>query len=171
MWIRFHEKWVGRRSKESFSRAGSRKDSVISFKIALDVPEEHCHINLVRQIGRSLLEHGNTSPQDIDDVEIVLGELCSNVTRHARSEAGHYQVCLEHHGDHVVVTVADKGCGFDVQHVPPVGTPRPEDDGTLRIGGFGLQLVTMLTDQVEFSPNHPTGSTVRAKRSLQPPQP
>jgi len=123
---------------------------------------------MVRQIGRTVLEHHRAAEQDIHDVEIVVGELCANVTRHARSAAGRYRVTLEHHADHVVLEVADGGRGFDPQSVPPVGEPRQEADGTLRHGGFGLHLVRSLTDRVDIVPSRLNGTKVRAEKRLTP---
>ena len=60
----------------------------MSMKITLEVPEDESLVPMIRQIGRTLLEHWNAAPTDIDDIEVVLGELCSNVLRHARSQVG-----------------------------------------------------------------------------------
>ena len=94
------------------------------------------------------------------------GEPCANVTHHARSEAGCYQVTLEHRGNHVVLVVADSGHGFDPEDVPPVGTERRTVDGPVRHSGFGPHLVGALMDDVTFSPTEPTGTTVCTRKRL-----
>lgn len=132
----------------------------------LDVPEDHSVIAIIRQTARAFMEYRQAASQDVEDVETLLGELCSNVTRHARSEAGHFRVTLEHHGDHVMVIVTDFGKGMERTGVPAVGTLRVDADGTERFGGFGLLLVESLADRVEFSQSRPMGTTVRADRSL-----
>ena len=136
-------------------------------KIALDVPEDHSYIRMIRQIGRALLAHHLASEQDIDDLEVVVGELCANVTRHARSASGCYHVSLEHHGDHVVLIVRDEGQGFDPQTTAPVGTERQDEGGPVRHGGYGLHLVGTLTDRMVIHSSSPTGTTVRAEKFLQ----
>jgi len=135
-------------------------------QIALIVPEDHAFIAMVREMGRTLLAHHAASAQDIDDLEAVLGELCANVTRHARSEDGCYSVTLEHHGDRVVLTVADQGRGFDPDQVLPVGSPRVDEDGAVRHGGYGLHLVDSLVDSLEFQRSEPCGTTVRAEKRM-----
>ena len=144
--------------------SGAERGGGLTVKIALDVPEEHSYIGMVRQIGRTLLEHHRVTAQDIDDLEIIVGELCSNVTRHARSEVGSYQVILEHHDTHVVLEVVDQGEGFDPQGLPPVGEPREDEDGGFRHGGFGLHLVRTLTDRVDIEHARPYGTTVRVEK-------
>lgn len=71
----------------------------MSSQIALVIPEEHAFTGMVRERGRTLLTHHTASAQDIDDLTAVVGELCANVSRHARPESGYYRVTLEHGGD------------------------------------------------------------------------
>ena len=138
----------------------------MSIKITLEVPEDERLVPMIRQVSRTLLEHRNAAPTDIEDIEVVLGELCSNVLRHARSQVGGYQVTLEHDGEHVVVTVTDHGAGLKRETVRPVGEAREEEDGSERFGGFGLQIVESLTDRVEYGLSDPQGTTVRAEKRL-----
>ncbi|MDQ2798409.1 MAG: ATP-binding protein [Armatimonadota bacterium] len=135
-------------------------------RIALDVPEDHAYVRMIRQIGRTLLEEHQASAEDIDELELIVGELCSNVTRHAHSESGCYHVALEHHGDHIVVLVIDQGQGFDRHHLPAVGSPLRDEDGTLRHGGFGLHLLDRITDRMDIRHSEPKGMTVRAEKWL-----
>lgn len=107
--------------------------------------------------------------RDVEDTEVVIGELCGNAARHARSESGWYHCTIEHHGDHVVVIVADQGTGFDPEGVASVGAVRQDTDGSERHGGFGLLLVKRLTDQVEFNRSEPQGTTVRVEKYLHTP--
>ena len=102
----------------------------------------------------------------MDDVEAVVGELCANVTRHAHSESGFFHVTLEHHGDHVVLVVADEGHGFDPASLSAVGSERPDETGSVRHGGYGLHLVNTLMDGLEFQTGRPKGMTVRTHKRL-----
>ena len=139
----------------------------MNLKITLDVPEEEAHLRVIRKIGRTLLEHHDCTAQEADDLELILGELCSNVIRHARSEEGRYHLELECHGDHVVIAVVDRGLGFKADKVPAMGTLRPDRDHTDRYGGFGLHLVCGLSDQVDIQPSQPKGTMVRVLKRLQ----
>ena len=132
-------------------------------KIALDVPEDTAYIGKVRQMGRTMLEHHATA-QVLDDIELVIGELCSNVTRHARSERGCYRVEMEHRADRFIMLVADEGQGFVAHQFSPMGTLTVAEDGTERYGGFGLHLVDSLTDSLEIGDNQPHGTTVRVEK-------
>lgn len=134
-------------------------------KIALDVPEDAAYIGVVRQMGRTLLEHHATA-QILDDIELVIGELCSNVTRHARSERGCYRVEMEHRADRFIMLVADEGQGFTAREFSPMGTLTVAEDGSERYGGFGLHLVDSLTDSLVIGDNLPRGTTVRIEKTV-----
>jgi len=136
-------------------------------RLTLDLPEERAYIKIIRLLGRTLLEHLNVLEQDVDEVEVIVGELCANVIRHAHSVEGRFRVVLEYLADRVVIQVEDKGPGFARDAVAPVGAERPDFDGTpVRIGGYGLRLVELLSDQVEFHTASPNGTIVRAERCL-----
>ena len=142
----------------------------MTVRIALDVPEESRYIGMVRKTARMLLEHHRAAEQDIADLEIVVGELCANVTRHAKSETGCFRVEIEHHASHpvshVVLLVKDQGQGFDPDSAPPVGEARLDTDGELRYGGFGLHLVRTLADHVEIQVAPACGTAVRVQKQL-----
>ena len=139
-------------------------------KLSLDLPENEAYVRITRLLGRTLLEHLGVVEKDIDDIELVVGELCTNVVRHARSEQGVFRVVLEYHSDRITVSVQDKGKGFSFRSVPGDGDMGSERDDTLlggeRYGGFGLHLVNMLADQLEFHRTDPEGATVRAEKRL-----
>ena len=143
-------------------------DMTTRMKITLEVPEGRRFVPMVREIARTLLKHYDASRADINGIEVILGELCSNVTKHAQSGAGCYLVTLEHHADHAVVIVTDTGPGLNRDQVAEVGTARKDEDGSERFGGFGLQIVESLADQVEYGKTDPQGTTVQAKMRWTP---
>lgn len=135
-------------------------------KLSLDLPDDGSYVALTRQFGRGLLEYLQVVPEDIADVETIVTELVANVIRHAQSAAGRFQVLLEYYADHVVVTVVDTGQGFTFRDVPEVGSARPDVDGGERLGGFGLPLLKLMSDKLQFSRTDPHGTTVRAEKHL-----
>ncbi len=136
-------------------------------KLSMDLPEDQNYMRLTRLLGRTLLEHLQADEQDMVDLELMLGELCSNVIRHAHTCDGRFLVALEYYADRVVVTVEDQGPGFSFKAVPEVGSLRADNQaGGQRIGGFGLQLIEALADQIDFHRTDPHGTTVRAEKRL-----
>ena len=135
-------------------------------KVALDLPEDESNVRMARRMGRLLLEEQAVPEPVIDDIELVLGELCTNVIRHARSHAGQFQVALEYLPDCVVITVSDRGQGFSTNDLPAPGSVRPDVGGQKRVGGFGLPIVERLSDKLDFHAAHPQGTIVRVEKRL-----
>jgi anti-sigma regulatory factor (Ser/Thr protein kinase) len=123
------------------------------------------HLQTVRHVAADLLRSFAVSAQDIDDIEALVGEIATNAVRHAQSHDG-YRLVLELTDDTAVVTVSDRGVGFSRKRVSGPGTLRPDSNGDERVGGWGLPLVEMLADHVEYVPQEPRGTTVRAKKRL-----
>lgn len=133
-------------------------------RLSLDLPEDESLTSMVRHLSRSVLDTFHVSKKDIDDLEYVIGELSTNAVRHGEDLS--YTIDLELHPDRAVVTVVDKGKGFSFANVPLPGTARVDESGGERIGGWGLPLVRMLADKVEFFRTDPHGTTVRAEKIL-----
>ena len=136
-------------------------------KVSLDLPGDGTYLRIARRVGHTLLEDIGVIDRDIADIEFIVGELCTNVVRHAQTlEDGRFLVTLEYHADKVVVLVEDTGIGFPFKDVREVGSARPDRDGSERLGGFGLELVRKMADQIEFRRSDPQGTTVAAEKAL-----
>ena len=136
-------------------------------KVSLDLPGDGTYLRIARRVGHTLLEDMGVVDVDIDDIEFIVGELCTNVVRHAQAlEDGRFMVNLEYHADKIVVVVEDRGVGLPFKDVREVGSARPDLDGGERLGGFGLDLVRKMADQIEFRRSDPHGTTVTAEKTL-----
>lgn len=134
--------------------------------LSLDLPEDGYYLRIARLLSRTLLEHLKVVERDIDDVEIVIGELCANVLRHAESDDGRFRVTLEYYDNRIEIAVEDKGHGFLLSSVAPVGSEREDFHGGRRMGGYGMALIQSLSDRVEFRPTDPHGTTASATKTL-----
>jgi len=126
-------------------------------RLTWDLPAEAEHVRLCRRLVRTTLQHLNIGDREIAELELTIGELCSNVIRHARlSPDKTFLVELEIRDDAAEVSVTDMGIGFT-----PALTeePTPTDSG-----GLGLWLVEQLTDRLEFQRADGDGTVVRALR-------
>jgi anti-sigma regulatory factor (Ser/Thr protein kinase) len=112
---------------------------------------------------RRFLEGGGVPQTAAEDIEFVVGELCSNAVRHAAGRApARYVLAVDLYIDRVVVTVKDGGPGFSPDGLPAPGTARPDGAGGVRIGGLGIPMVARLTESLEFFPLSPSGTLARA---------
>ena len=136
-------------------------------RISLDLPGDGTYLRIARRIGHTLMEDLGVVPQDITDIEFIIGELCTNVVRHAQTaKDSRYTVTLEYHADRVAIIVEDQGIGFSAGDVSTVGSVRPDRDGSDRLGGFGLDLIRLMADHIEFRHSSPQGATVVAEKAL-----
>ena len=136
-------------------------------RLSLDLPEDGSYVRIARLLGRALLDALKVTEDDVADAEVLIGELCTNVIRHARDHDGRFQVVLEFLADRLLLTVIDTGVSFAFKDVPPAGTARPDTiGGGERIGGFGLGLIQALADRLTFHRTDPQGTTVRAEVML-----
>lgn len=135
-------------------------------RLSLDLPEDTTYIRTTRLLSRCLLEDIKVNKATIDDVELIVTEMCSNVIRHAQSKETHFLVTLEYYKPQVVITVTDTGRGFIQEDVLPVGVARPDGEGGERYGGYGMSLLEGLSDKVDFSTTDPHGTTVRVEKNL-----
>ncbi|HEX5324918.1 MAG TPA: ATP-binding protein [Capsulimonadaceae bacterium] len=134
--------------------------------LSLDLPEDGYYLRIARLLSRALLANLKVIEQDIDDIEIVVGELCANVLRHAGSQEGRFRIQFEYYDDRIQIVVEDTGSGFSAHKLAPVGSERADFDGGRRLGGFGLKIIESLSDHLEFHPNDPHGTTATAIKAI-----
>jgi serine/threonine-protein kinase RsbW len=135
-------------------------------RLSLDLPDDTVYIRTTRLLAKCLLEDIGVTRPVIDDVQNIVGELCSNVIRHAQSTSSFFALTFEFYQPKIVITITDKGKGFVIDNVPAVGTMRPDGKGGQRVGGFGLSLLEGLSDKIDFSETDPHGTTVRVEKNL-----
>lgn len=156
--------------EEKGSASGQRAaDEEPLIAMSFRLPESVQYVAVLRKTAQCFLEGAGVSREDIDDVELMIGELATNAVRHAQSSI--YHVELDLFLDRVVITVRDEGVGFSNKSIEPPGE-RPfdnvytEEEIVPRIGGFGLPMVGSVADQLDISPNQPQGTVVRAEKQL-----
>jgi anti-sigma regulatory factor (Ser/Thr protein kinase) len=99
---------------------------------SIDLPPERTAAAEARRHVRQVCTQWNLPADAIDDVELLVSELVTNVVLHARSRA---RVTVEHRGDRVRVTVADGSST----------PPRLRDYGPEAVTGRGVFLVDRLS--------------------------
>ena len=111
---------------------------------------------------RLLLEHNEISEEDIDDVELILGELCANVIRHAydaTDDSARYVVEAGLNGLELCISVTDRGRGFDSGRLS-------ESPNFTEAGGMGFFLMNSFSDRLSFRGVEGGGSAIVAYRTL-----
>lgn len=92
---------------------------------------------------RRLFERRGIPARASHDLILATQEACNNACQHGHDGTG-CDVVVTRLGDTIVVEVADRGRGFDLDAVKATWPP-----GLLEAGGRGLFLIAQLTDQLE----------------------
>jgi serine/threonine-protein kinase RsbW len=122
--------------------------------LTITVPAVHSEVALLR---RRVIEFALSCPlstQDLADVELAVGEACSNALKHGspHEEQDLITIRCRRTDSDVAFEVSDSGPGFDPGRVP---VPMAED---LNEGGMGIFVMRSVMDSIEFTFNH--GTTV-----------
>ncbi|HEX6395219.1 MAG TPA: ATP-binding protein [Acidimicrobiales bacterium] len=128
--------------------------------LSLELPRERESVPLARHLAsRSLLELG-VLDEIVDDMEIALSEVCTNVIDHA--EVGDsYDVEIFVKGHDCEIRVVDSGLGFDAIALADSG---PETDFER---GRGLAIVRAVMDHVDLQSHTDRGTLVTLEKHLE----
>ena len=119
--------------------------------LSLTVPARASSLAEVRRTLRRWLRESEVPDPVAEDLLVACGEACANVVQHAyEGEPGRLTVEARRSGELVILDVSDSG------HWRP---------GAERGGGWGMELVRQLTDDVEVTTG-PSGTTVSMSSRL-----
>lgn len=103
----------------------------------------------IRTLRNMVLRFAGNLPftsDTLDDIELAVGEACSNAIRHGSPKGSEDTITLKCSKceRHLEIEVSDNGCGFN-----PAQVPSPNPNINTR-GGMGIFLMHKLMDRVEF---------------------
>ena len=115
------------------------------FCVKNDLTELHRLNKFIQTVGADRHLSGKT----IHDLLLCLEEIFSNIVQYAYNDIDEHQVrvCLILNRDAVQLVVKDDGKPFNPLEVPEVG---PKSFDELEIGGFGIQMVRGLSNEVSY---------------------
>jgi len=119
-------------------------------KYKLKIPSQTGNLELIREFISGLAHKVGFDAQNINKIELAVDEACTNVIAHAynNDENQEIEISVQIKKDKFTVIVADKGKGFDFNHleVPNMDKYMAE----LRVGGLGIYLIKSLMDEVDY---------------------
>lgn len=127
--------------------------------ICLDIPSSPRYVSLARLITGSLARGLNFSEEGVDDLKIVISEMCTNAIIHCgpgREQDNRVNVRYIPGDDSITIEVQDRGQGFDP------GTCVGDFENGLEAGkGFGIPLIKSLVDEFELKSDKDEGTIIR----------
>ncbi len=132
----------------------------LKMSMSVELPRDRASVPLVRHLSARSLSELGVVDNVVDDVEIALSEVCTNVIDHA-TVGDSYEVEIFVHGHDCEIRVIDGGNGFD--EVAAI----ENDAGAEYERGRGLAIVRAVMDRVGFESRANMGTLVTLAKHLQ----
>lgn len=140
-------------------------------EIRLEIPPRLDYLAVVRLVVASAAALDPPLPEArLDDLRLAVTEACSNAIKAHRPEAATEPVIVSCRldGDRFVVSIRDRGPGFDPDDLRRL--PDPTDPSRLdHESGLGVPLIRALTDECSFEATD--GGTLVSMTLRRPPSP
>jgi len=121
--------------------------------LCLEIPPRAEFVAVARLVVSTAAKSRRTLAEDrVADLTLALSEACTNAieAHDAKDEADRVLVRVDEDDDRLVVTVEDRGPGFDPFELPP--HPAVTDPDRLNFErGLGIPIIRNLVDEVTFS--------------------
>lgn len=141
-------------------------DNRVNGAISLDIPSSPRYVSLARLVTGSLARGLNFSEEGVDDLKIVISEMCTNAIIHCgsnREEGNRVSVKYIPGEDSITIEVRDRGQGFD-----PGSCVGDFENGLEAGKGFGIPLIKSLVDEFELESDKDEGTTIRVTKFERP---
>ena len=133
---------------------------MLKMSMSIELPRDRASVPLVRHLSASSLAELGVVGEVVDDVELALSEVCTNVIDHATA-GDSYEVEIFVHGHDCEIRVIDGGTGFDE------GAVVEKHAGLDYERGRGLGIVRAVMDRVGFESRANSGTLVTLAKHLQ----
>ena len=134
--------------------------------IVLDLPSEASVLSLVRAAFRTVAEDASVRllPREVDEVQVVLQEACTNVIRHAHKGDASKRLVVEflRRDDALEIRVRDSGPEF------VLGAKKRDESEGLPEGGYGVTIMRSWMDEVDLT-HDGSGNLLRLVRRYKVP--
>ncbi len=121
--------------------------------LSLEIPPRAEFVAVARLVVSTAAKSRRALPDDrVADLTLALSEACTNAieAHDAKDEADRVTVRVDEDEDRLVVTVLDRGPGFDLMELP--SHPAVTDPDRLNFErGLGIPIIRNLVDEVTFT--------------------
>ncbi len=117
----------------------------------------------VRHFVESKAREFGFTEQGVYKITLAVDEACSNLIRHSYQHDSSKEFCVEVGFDEgiLVIEILDSGAAFDPLNVPAPNLREYAEQH--RRGGFGVHIIRMTMDDVEYFPSDPAHPFNRLK--------
>jgi serine/threonine-protein kinase RsbW len=118
----------------------------------LRIPSQSDNLELIRCFTSKVAEKVGFSEDDVGKIELACDEACTNVIKHAYTDAHREQsldIAIQIDFQKFIVIITDHGRGFDPKII---ALPNMKEYlAELKVGGLGIYLMRTLMDEVDYN--------------------
>ena len=131
-------------------------------KVELTIPIIHDMELAATKTAEVVAKHMGLDEEKSAEISMALIEATINAFEHSNSNTGNVEIHFVIQGDTLLITVTDKGKGFDKSKVEIPNID--EKFGSDRKRGWGLKLIEELMDRVTFESSEEGTTVTMTKR-------
>ncbi len=124
--------------------------------IKLSLPNKPEYVSVARLTASSIANRAGFNIEQIDDIKVALGEVCTNAIQHGlKNEEKNYDIEFILYDDKLSISVKDTGTG------KCSGEANKPNIDELRESGLGLFIIKAIMDEIECISNEGEGTEIR----------
>ena len=127
--------------------------------IELRLPSKAEWVGVARLAVAGVASRLNFSIEEIEDLKLAVAEACTNCIQHAKG-GDEVRIACDLFTNKLVVTIEDRGKGFDGRGIAPRALGEP------KVGGLGVFLIRTLMDDVSYEVNPESGTKLTMTKHL-----
>jgi serine/threonine-protein kinase RsbW len=147
-----------------------RKES--TDKLEIQAPGKSRAVRHIRALVADLARKVGFPAEEVDKIQMAVGEACDNVIEHAYAPDKHWcslgrpDICMEIRTEkgRLVIEIHDHGERFDFANYQPADIE--ELIREMKPGGYGISIMRKFMDEVQYSSSEQTGNTLRLVKYL-----
>jgi serine/threonine-protein kinase RsbW len=142
-------------------------------KLQITTPVDGAYIKHIVSMVADLARQVGFADVELEKIKMAVGEACSNVVEHAYAPGQkkfleqrnpEIRLDLRREKDCLIIEINDHGQRFDFSNYRP--TDLDDSIASGATGGFGIPIMRLFMDEVQYSSNDKTGNTLRLVKYL-----
>lgn len=134
--------------------------------ITLTLPSKLEYLSLIDSFVSEIAGRMKFSQDKVADIRLAVDEACTNVIEHVYGfdEDKTYSISCQREKDRLIITIRDKGKGFNLADIPEPNVNADLDER--KPGGLGLYFMKKFMDEVKFKFKPGVGNETRMVKYL-----
>ena len=127
--------------------------------ISMVLPSKPEYVGVIRLTVSAIANRMGFNIEEIEDIKVAVAEACTNAIKHGLNQD--FSVCFDIFEEEIVISIKDKGKGYNTEEMndPDLDNPREE-------GGLGIFIIRSLMDEVTLKSSVGQGTEIEMIKFL-----